>query len=84
MIIRTSYSNIPVWRDVHVHSILPEELRPLDEIAHNLWWVWNEEAKDIFELLDLEEYEKHDKNPVALLQNLRTEKTEEILALLRQ
>ena len=79
MIIKTSYSNTPVWRDVHVHSILPEELRPLDEIAHNLWWVWNEEAKDIFELLDLDEYEKHGKNPVALLQNLKTEKTEEIV-----
>ena len=79
MIIKTSYSNTPVWRDVHVHPILPEELRPLEEIAHNLWWVWNEEAKDIFELLDYEEYEKSDKNPVALLQNLRTEKTEEIV-----
>ncbi len=79
MIIKASYSNTPVWRDVHVHSILPEELRPLEEIAHNLWWVWNEEAKDIFELLDYEEYEKCGKNPVALLQNLRTEKTEEIM-----
>ena len=79
MIIKTSYSNTPVWRDVHVHSILPEELRPLDEIAHNLWWVWNEEAKDVFELLDFDEYEKSGKNPVALLQNLRTEKTEEIM-----
>lgn len=79
MIIKASYSNSPVWRDVHVHSILPEELRPLEEIAHNLWWVWNEEAKDIFELLDYEEYEKCGKNPVALLQNLRTEKTEEIM-----
>ena len=51
MIIKASYSNTPVWHDVHVHSILPEELRPLEEIAHNLWWVWSEEAKEIFELL---------------------------------
>lgn len=79
MIIKASYSNTPVWRDVHVHPILPEELRPLEEIAHNLWWVWNEEAKDVFELLDFDEYEKSGKNPVALLQNLRTEKTEEIM-----
>ncbi|MEA4978639.1 MAG: alpha-glucan family phosphorylase, partial [Petrimonas sp.] len=79
MIIKASYSNTPIWRDVHVQSILPEQLRPLDEIAHNLWWVWNEEAKEIFKLLDIDEYEKNDKNPVALLQNLRTEKTEEIM-----
>ncbi len=79
MIIRASYSNIPVWRDVHVHSKLPDRLKPLEEVAHNLWWVWNEEAKDLFELLDLEEYEKGGKNPVVLLQNLRTERTEAIL-----
>lgn len=79
MIIKTSYSNTPVWRDVYVHPVLPEELRPLEEISRNLWWVWNEEAKDIFEMLDLKEYEKNGKNPVALLQNLRTERTEEIL-----
>lgn len=79
MIIKTNNSNDPVWRDVHVQSILPKELRPMDEIAHNLWWVWNEEPKEVYDLLDIEEYEKHDKNPVALLQNLTKERTEEIL-----
>ena len=28
--------------DIHVHAEPPAELRPLEEIAHNLWWVWNE------------------------------------------
>lgn len=79
MIIQTSNTNSPVWRDVHVHSILPEELRPLEEIAHNIWWTWSDETKDIFNLLDIEEYEKNDKNPVALLHNLNTERTEELL-----
>lgn len=79
MIIKSSYSNTPIWRDVHVHSRLPDRLKPLEEIAHNLWWVWNEEAKDLFEELDYEEYEKSGKNPVLLLQNLRTERTEAIL-----
>lgn len=79
MIIQSSYSNQPVWKDIHVHAELPDRLRPLEEIAHNLWWVWNEEAKDIFEDIDPQEWEKSDKNPVVLLQNLRSEVTESIL-----
>lgn len=79
MIIQSSHSNTPIWRDVHVHAELPDRLRPLEEIVHNLWWVWNEEAKAIFERLDPQEWEKGEKNPVALLQNLRSEVTENVL-----
>ena len=79
MSIKTSNSNEPVWRDIHVHSILPDELKPMDEIAHNLWWVWNEEAKDVFKALDPAGYEKHDTNPVAILQNLSKDRTEEVI-----
>lgn len=79
MIIKASYSNTPIWKDIHVHAVLPAELRPLEEITHNLWWVWNEEAKALFEKLDPAEWEKSEKNPVTLLQNLQSERTEEIL-----
>jgi starch phosphorylase len=79
MVIQSSHSNSPVWRDVHVHAELPLRLHPLEEIAHNLWWVWNEEAKDIFETIDPKEWENSGKNPVVLLQNLRSEVTENLL-----
>ncbi|WP_418892901.1 alpha-glucan family phosphorylase [Limibacterium fermenti] len=79
MIIKSSYSNTPVWRDIHVHAILPQELRPLEEIAHNLWWVWNEQAKDLFEDIDPKGWDKSNRNPVILLQNLQSERTEEIV-----
>ena len=79
MIIQSSHSNTPIWKDIHVHAVLPKELRPLEEITHNLWWVWNEEAKAIFEILDPQEWEKSGKNPVLLLQNLRSEAIEQIL-----
>lgn len=79
MIIQSSYSNTPIWKDIHVHAELPDRLRPLEEIAHNLWWVWNEEAKAIFEILDPQEWEKSGKNPVVLLQNLRSEITENVV-----
>ena len=79
MIIQSSHSNTPIWKDIHVHAELPDQLRPLEEIAHNLWWVWNEEAISLFEVLDHQEWEKSGKNPVVLLQNLRSEVTENIL-----
>ena len=79
MIIKSSYSNTPVWKDIHVHAELPAQLRPLEEITHNLWWVWNEEVKAIFELLDPEEWEKSEKNPVVLLQNMQSDITEGVV-----
>ena len=32
MIIKTSHANTPDWKDLHVHSILHEQLLPLEEI----------------------------------------------------
>ena len=80
MMIKSSYTNAPIWRDIYVHPTLPEKLQPLDEIAHNLWWVWNEPAIDLFKTIDPTEWEMNTKNPVALLQNLKSERIEELVA----
>ena len=79
MIIKSSYSNNPVWRDINVHAVLPTELQPLEEISHNLWWVWNEEVKAILEKLDPEEWEQGEKNPVMMLQNLKSDVREKVI-----
>jgi starch phosphorylase len=79
MIIKSSYSNTPAWKDIHVHTVLPAELQPLTEIAHNLWWVWNDNAKELFKEIDPIEWEKSNQNPVLMLQNLRSEVTEKIV-----
>ena len=79
MIIKSSYSNNPVWRDINVHAVLPTELQPLEEISHNLWWVWNEEVKAILEKLDPDEWEQSEKNPVVMLQNLKSDVRDNII-----
>lgn len=79
MIIKSSYSNNPVWRDINVHAVLPSELQPLEEISHNLWWVWNEEVKVVMENLDPEEWGQGEKNPVVMLQNLKSDVREKAL-----
>ena len=41
MKIKADYSNDPVWKELSIKSRLPEELKCLDELAHNMWWAWN-------------------------------------------
>ena len=36
MKIKADYANAPLWKELTVKSSLPEELKCLDEIAHNM------------------------------------------------
>jgi len=54
-------------RSFRVVPDLPEPLRPLMEIAHNLWWTWHPEAVRLFKRLDRELWEATHHNPVKLL-----------------
>ena len=79
MKIKADNANAPVWKELIVRSSLPEELKCLDEIAHNLWWVWNYEARDLFRDLDPELYHDVNHNPVMLLERLSLPRKEEIV-----
>ncbi|MCL1938423.1 MAG: alpha-glucan family phosphorylase [Candidatus Azobacteroides sp.] len=78
MKIRSNYSNEPVWKESTIHSKMPQKLKILDEIAHNLWWVWNYEATELFSSIDEELWNKTEGNPVLLLQSLSYARLEEI------
>lgn len=80
MKIKANSANSPVWRDVYSHSRLPKKLEPLQEIAANLWWVWNHEATKLFSKLDEKLWKKTEGNPVLLLQRLTYQRLEEISA----
>ena len=79
MKIKADYANEPVWKVLTVKATLPEELKCLDEIAHNMWWVWNHEARDLFRDIDVDLYHKMRHNPVMLLEHLTFQRKEEIL-----
>ena len=79
MKIKADYANAPQWKELTVKSSLPEQLKCLDEIAHNMWWVWNYEARDLFHDLDPELYHEVKHNPVMLLERLSFARKEEIL-----
>ena len=75
-----SKTNAPVWRDVTVKAELPAQLKPLEEMARNLWWVWNSEGKSLFRDLNPDLWRATGENPVMLLQQLTSERIDEILA----
>ena len=75
-----SKTNAPVWRDITVKAELPAQLKPLDEMARNLWWVWNSEGKSLFRDLSPDLWRATGENPVMLLQQLPSERIDEIIA----
>lgn len=77
MKIKANYVNAPIWKELAIKSTLPKELECLDEIAHNLWWSWNYEARDLWRALDSDLFDKVGENPVALLEKLPYERKEE-------
>ena len=79
MKIKADHVNAPQWKEVTVKSKLPEQLKCLDELAHNMWWAWNYEARDLWRSLDEELYEEVGHNPVLLLEQLSYDRKEEIV-----
>ena len=79
MKIKADYANAPQWKEVTIKSTLPEELKCLDELAHNMWWAWNYEARELWKSLDKDFYEEVGHNPVMLLDRLSYERKEAIV-----
>ncbi|MCW0483396.1 alpha-glucan family phosphorylase [Gaoshiqia sediminis] len=61
---------LPNWKKLFVESNIPEKLAPLKELSKNLWWVWNTEARELFQSIDEEIWEECAHNPVVLLEKV--------------
>lgn len=79
MKIKSDYTNEPQWTELDVKSTLPKELVCLNEIAHNMWWAWTYQARNLFKSLDEDLYEQVGHNPVLLLERLSLERLEAII-----
>jgi starch phosphorylase len=69
----------------HIHTFrvvpsLPEPLRPLHGLAHNLWWTWRPEAVNLFRRLDRDLWRRCGHNPVKMLTLLDQDKLERAAA----
>lgn len=80
MKIQASNTNSPSWRDLTVKSELPVELKRLEALSKNLWWVWNSEAKAMFREFNRDLWRSTGENPVLSLQKLSFDRFNEIIA----
>ncbi len=72
---------------IKVNPQLPKRIEKLSVIANNLWWSWNTNFLKIFKEIDIDLWERVEKNPVKFLKNVSQEKLEEAcenLELLKQ
>lgn len=70
--------NQPQWKEVNVRAKLPQNLDKLQEIAYNLWWVWNADAKNIFRYIDNDAWHRAQSNPIVLLNIISYERMVEL------
>ena len=47
---------------------LPDRINRLEELAHDLWWSWNRDARHVFRTLDYPLWRQTAHNPVRMLQ----------------
>ena len=78
MKVKVSNVNQPVWKECNIHATLPADLSKLQELAYNLWWSWNGEAKDLFRYIDTEAWHRANSNPIVLLNILSYDRMVEL------
>ncbi len=78
MKVKVSNVNQPLWKECNIHATLPAELSKLQELAYNLWWTWNGEAKDLFRYTDNEAWHRAGSNPIVLLNTISYDRMVEL------
>lgn len=78
MDINASNLNSPIWKDVTVQPKISKELKGLEEIANNLWYVWNYQAGDLFEKIDPELWATYH-NPIITLERISATRYEQLI-----
>ncbi len=69
---------VPHWRKFVVESDLPEKLNPLRELSKNLWWVWNQQARELFQYINPDIWEQCEHNPVLMLDKVSFQRLKEL------
>ncbi len=68
----------PNWTRMMVERTMPERLAPLDVLTKNLWWSWNDPARQLFESIDPKRWIAVDHNPITLLDSLNLKELKEL------
>lgn len=69
-------------KEITLYNVVPQipnRLKPLEEMARNLWFSWNPEAVDLFRSMDSQLWEETGHNPLAMLGWLGQDRFQELL-----
>ncbi len=78
MNVKINYTNSPLWKEVTIKSKVPAKLEKLQLLSENLWWVWNNEATDLFKEIDNTVWNDCGRNPVLFLEKVSIDRLEEV------
>lgn len=65
-------------RSYEVLLDLPDPLEPLGRLVRNYYWAWDHKIRDLFRDIDRELWEKNERNPVGLINQLSPERLESL------
>jgi starch phosphorylase len=65
-------------RTFTVLPYLPERLKPLHQLAYNMWWCWNHDAVELFSRIDVDLFKQVDHSPIRLLSGVPQSRIEEL------
>ncbi len=65
-----------VFNRITVNPQLPKRIGRINEIANNLWWSWNTDFLRLFKMIDIDLWERCNKNPVKFLKAVAQDKLE--------
>lgn len=75
---KVNVANSPNWSSIIINKQLPERIKALDTISKNLWWSWNEEAIELFKMVDLDLWRESHGNPIMMLDAVTLSKAREL------
>ncbi len=67
-----------IFNKITVKPQLPAKIDKLYDMSYNLWWSWNTEFLKLFKEMDIDLWEKCEKNPIKFLKLVSQEKLEEM------
>jgi glycogen phosphorylase len=63
-----------IERTAEIMATLPERVRPIRDLAYNLWEGWNDDASELFSRIDPDIWERSNHNSVLLLRTVAPER----------
>ncbi len=69
----------PIWQKVLIKPSFPPTFRKLQRLSRNLWWTWNTDATELFQMIDPNLWESLHYNPIALLESLTSKQIKQLV-----